>query len=163
MRKWVICLLILLCLIVAGGAIFVSQFSLSAIPDPGQFETRMATASLRAIVSRKARSEVPAQPPASATSAAAGGMTFGGECATCHGTEGDKPTDVGRSMYPRAPSLTSREVQEWSDAEMFYIIRNGVRYTGMPGFGKTMPDDQIWNLVYYVRSLGPQKSGAPAQ
>ena len=163
MRKWLICLLILLCLILVAGAIFVSRFSISAIPDPGHFETRMATASLHAIVSRRALREVPAEPPASSTSVAMGGMTFGGECASCHGTSGDKPTDVGRSMYPRAPSLASREVQEWSDAEMFYIIRNGVRYTGMPGFGKTMADDQIWTLVYYVRSIGPEKDGAPKQ
>jgi mono/diheme cytochrome c family protein len=46
---------------------------------------------------------------------------------------------------------------------LFYIIRNGVRYTGMPGFGKTMPDDQIWTLVYYVRSLAPQKGERPAK
>lgn len=163
MRKCVIGIVIVLCLIVAGGAIFLSQFSISAIPNPGKFETRIATASLRAIVAKRARREVPAQPPATATSVAAGGMTFGGECATCHGTEGDKPTDVGRSMYPRAPSLASHDVQEWSDAELFYIIRNGVRYTGMPGFGKTMANDQIWTLVYYVRSLAPQQSGQPAK
>ncbi|MGH9756259.1 MAG: c-type cytochrome [Candidatus Acidiferrales bacterium] len=163
MRKCLISLLILLCLILAGGAIFLSQFSISAIPDPGGFETRMATASLHAIVARRARREVPAEPPATATSVAAGGMTFGGECANCHGTEGDKPTDVGRGMYPRAPSLASHEVQGWSNAELFYIIRNGVRYTGMPGFGKSLPDDQIWTLVYYVRSLAPQKSGTPAK
>ena len=163
MRKCAIGIVIVLCVIVAGGAIFLSQFSISAIPDPGPFETRIATASLHAIVARKARHDVPAEPPATATSVAAGGMTFGGECANCHGTEGDKPTDAGRAMYPRAPSLASREVQEWSNAELFYIIRNGVRYTGMPGFGKSMPDDQIWTLVHYVRSLAPQKSSTPAK
>lgn len=163
MRKCAIGILILLCLTVAGGAILLSRFSISAVPDPGPFETRMATASLHAIVASRARREVPAEPPSTPTSVASGEMTFGGECAHCHGTEGDKPTDIGRGMYPRAPSLASHDVQEWSDAELFYIIRNGVRYTGMPGFAKILPDDQIWTLVNYVRSLGPQKSGSPAK
>ncbi|MGH9757451.1 MAG: c-type cytochrome [Candidatus Acidiferrales bacterium] len=163
MRKCLIGIVIVLCLVAAGAAIVLSQFSISAIPNPGRFETRMATASLHAIVARRALREVPAEPPATATSVAAGGMNFGGECANCHGTEGDKPTDVGLGMYPRAPSLVSQEVQGWSNAELFYIIRNGVRYTGMPGFGKTMADDQIWTLVHYVRSLAPQKSGTAAK
>lgn len=163
MRKCVIGIVILLCVIVAGGAIVVSRFSTSARPDPGAFETRMATASLHAIVAKRAKREVPAEPPSTPTSVASGEMTFGGECAYCHGTEGDQPTDAGLAMYPRAVNLASPEVQRWTDAELFYIIRNGIRYTGMPGFGKFVPDDQIWTLVNYVRSLGPQKSGAPAK
>jgi len=56
-------------------------------------------------------------------------------------------------MYPRAADLTSRESQSYSDQEIFWIIRNGIRLSGMPAFGKVEPDDHIWDLVSYVRAL----------
>lgn len=56
-------------------------------------------------------------------------------------------------MYPRAADLTSREVQQYSDRELFWIVKNGVRLSGMPAFGNVEPDEHIWNLVHYVRTL----------
>jgi len=66
-------------------------------------------------------------------------------------------------MYPRTIDLSSPEIQQWSDAELFWIIKNGIRLSGMPGFGKTKSDEQIWHLVHYVRSLGtqPQRASVP--
>lgn len=75
-------------------------------------------------------------------------------CATCHGTDGRTPTSIGESMYPRAADLGSPEVQRLSNNELFWVIKNGVRFTGMPGFGSLLSDDQIWQATYYVRSLG---------
>ncbi len=46
------------------------------------------------------------------------------------------PSDTGLAMYPRASDLGSADVQAWSDAELFWIIQNGIRLTGMPGFSK---------------------------
>jgi len=56
-------------------------------------------------------------------------------------------------MYPRVPSLASPEVQQYSDAELFWIIQNGNRFTGMGAFGKSLTDSQIWDLVRFIRSL----------
>ena len=56
-------------------------------------------------------------------------------------------------MYPRAPDLTSKQVQSYSDQELFWIIQNGIRFTGMPAFGKIETPDHIWDLVNYVRTL----------
>jgi len=83
-------------------------------------------------------------------------MLFGGRCASCHGLDGRTPTEVGQWMYPRAPDVGSPAVQQWSDAELFWIIKHGIRLTGMPGFGHIHSDDQVWHLVRYVRSLGAQ-------
>ena len=83
-------------------------------------------------------------------------MLFGGRCASCHGLDGRTPTDVGQWMYPRAPDVGSPAVQQWSDAELFWIIKHGIQLTGMPGFGHIHSDDQVWHLVRYVRSLGAQ-------
>jgi mono/diheme cytochrome c family protein len=61
-------------------------------------------------------------------------------------------------MYPRASDLTSERVQSYSDQELFWIINNGIRFTGMPAFGKMETPDHIWSLVNYVRTLASKKT-----
>lgn len=72
----------------------------------------------------------------------------------CHGSNGRTPTVLGRSFYPPAPNLGSPAVQQYSDAELFVVIKRGIRNTGMAGFGNIHSHDEIWDLVSYVRSLG---------
>jgi mono/diheme cytochrome c family protein len=141
-------------LIVVGAVTFVVRFDLSAVPEPSHFEASLASAARHWIIPREARKLQLKEPPAGPDTAGSAGMTFNGDCAFCHGQDGRTPTDVGQAMYPRVPSLASPEVQQWSDAELFWIIRNGNRYTGMGAFGKSLSDEQIWDLVHYVRSLG---------
>ena len=63
-------------------------------------------------------------------------------------------------MYPRAADLTSKQVQSYSDRELFWIINNGIRFTGMPGFGKLETPDHFWGLVNYVWTLpGDSRKG----
>ncbi len=56
------------------------------------------------------------------------------------------------------------EVQQYSDRELFWIVKNGIRLSGMPAFGKVEFDEHIWNLAHYVRTLrrnaAPQNNGA---
>src|SRR5712691_10146255 len=78
---------------------------------------------------------------------------FGTECAACHGLDGHTPTDAGRWMYPRAADLTSHDAQLYSDRELFWIVKNGIRLSGMPAFGKVETDEHIWNLAQFVRTL----------
>ncbi len=157
MRPGVLVLVLLVLLLIAAGVIFAAyQFSLSALNEPARVETYLATRAKLWIVGRSARGPLPPAPPNNKTSLAIGQMVFGGECAACHGNDGRTPTDIGRWMYPRTLDLTSPEVQQWSDAELFWIIKNGIRLSGMPGFGKIHSDEQIWHLVHYVRSLGTQ-------
>ena len=155
MHKVLLVLLLLLLLAAAGLLTAASQFSLSALNEPGRVETYVATAAKRWFVGRSARGPMPPAPPNDALSRAGGQMVFGAECASCHGQDGRTPTDVGRWMYPRTLDLSSAEVQQWSDAELFWIIKNGIRLSGMPGFGRIHSDDQIWHLVHYVRTMGP--------
>src|ERR1035437_2847869 len=76
-------------------------------------------------------------------------------CATCHGQDGGAQTDVGRGLYPKPPDLRRPETQQLTDGELHYIIRNGVRLTGMPGWGNPHDarDDDSWKLVLFIRSL----------
>lgn len=71
----------------------------------------------------------------------------------CHGLNGRTPTDAGSWMYPRAADLGSQEVQRYSDRELFWIIKNGIRLSGMPAFGKVETGEHIWNLVHFLRKL----------
>lgn len=56
-------------------------------------------------------------------------------------------------MYPRAADLTAVNAQSYSDRELFWIIKNGIRLSGMPAFGKVESDEHIWDLVFFVRAL----------
>jgi len=70
--------------------------------------------------------------------------------------DGRKPAPIGQSMYPRVLDLESPDVQGMSDQELFWVIKNGIRLSGMPGFAKIESDEQIWELTFYVRRLRKQ-------
>lgn len=79
-------------------------------------------------------------------------------CATCHANNGSGGTEMGRNMYPRAPDMRQAETQNLSDGELFYIIENGVRLSGMPGWGGSSHSaEDSWKLVRFIRHL-PQVS-----
>jgi mono/diheme cytochrome c family protein len=84
---------------------------------------------------------------------------FADHCALCHGNDGKGETPIGRNLYPKAPDMTSPATQSLPDGELFYIIKNGVRLTGMPAWGDDTPesDQQSWELVHFIRHL-PQVS-----
>lgn len=74
-------------------------------------------------------------------------------CQTCHGAPGRKP-DEWMYVYPAAPDLTSKAVVEkWTDAELFWIIKNGIKDTGMPGLGPTHEDGPMWGVTAFVKQL----------
>jgi mono/diheme cytochrome c family protein len=86
---------------------------------------------------------------------------FLGSCAQCHGADGHGDTFVGASMDPPAMDLASPHVQHWSDAELFWIIRNGVRLTGMPSWRSTTSEDDAWKLAIFIHNL-PRLDAASA-
>jgi mono/diheme cytochrome c family protein len=129
--------------IILVGLVAASQFNISALPEPGSAETYLATNLKQYLIHRASRGVAPALPTDLLASIAEGDKLFGTECGACHGLDGRKSTDAGRWMYPRAADLTSSQVQRYSDRELFWIIKNGVRLSGMPGFGKVEPDEHI--------------------
>lgn len=154
-RKWLILLSVgAASATVLGARAALARLTLSALNEPSRAEFYVATAVKRYLVRTSARGPIPPAPPRDALSVADGRMQFAPHCAVCHGRDGRTPTDVGRWMYPRAPDLGSAEVQRWTDAELFWIIKNGIRPTGMPGFAKLHSDEEIWDFVHFVRSLG---------
>jgi mono/diheme cytochrome c family protein len=82
-------------------------------------------------------------------------------CALCHGVDGHGQTNLGQGMYPPAMDLTSPHVQHWNDAQMYWIIENGVRLTGMPSWKEVLSPEDSWKLVVYVHAL-PDLNAAPS-
>jgi mono/diheme cytochrome c family protein len=80
---------------------------------------------------------------------------FADHCALCHGNDGRGRTEIGQKLYPKAPDMTAAATQSLSDGEIFFIIKNGVRLTGMPAWGEDTPEEdrQTWELVHFVRHL----------
>jgi mono/diheme cytochrome c family protein len=80
---------------------------------------------------------------------------FADHCASCHANDGRGQTEMGQALYPKAPDMTLPETQRLSDGELFAIIENGVRLTGMPAWGRPGPEDdqETWELVHLIRRL----------
>lgn len=152
-KGWLIVLLVV-ALILLAAAYGVTRASISALPEPGALETSVATAARDWLIQRAARGPLPSPPPRNAASLSAGRALYGMDCASCHGQDGRAPTPIGESMYPRVLDLGSPAAQNLSDAELFWVIKNGIRLSGMPGFARINSDEEIWQLTYYVRSLG---------
>jgi cytochrome c553 len=75
-------------------------------------------------------------------------------CAGCHANDGSGDTPFGRNMFPRPPDMRRPLSQALSDGELYAIIQNGVRLSGMPAFGEPEGDDpQTWALVAFIRHL----------
>jgi cytochrome c553 len=78
---------------------------------------------------------------------------FADHCSSCHGNDGSGDTMYGKGLYPKPPDLRQPETQNLSDGELFWIIENGVRFTGMPAFGGHGSEDDSWKLVLFIRHL----------
>lgn len=152
-RHTPIWILIAIIVIALSTGFAVSRMDISALNPPDRIETSIATFAKRHIVAHEAANMHVNEPVASAASASTGQVLFSVECATCHGKDGRSPTHIGQSMYPRVPDLGSAEIQSWSNPQLFWIIENGVRLSGMPAFRKFDTDEQLWHLVHYIRTL----------
>jgi mono/diheme cytochrome c family protein len=78
---------------------------------------------------------------------------FADHCAICHGNDGIGKTQIGQNLYPKAPDMRLPATQNLTDGEIYYVIHNGVRLTGMPAWGGPGKDDDSWKLVLFIRHL----------
>ncbi len=74
-------------------------------------------------------------------------------CAACHGLDGSGRNRFEADFYPPVVKLTSDEVQDLSDGEIYFIIANGISNTAMPAFGRNHSGEDIWKQVLWVRHL----------
>ena len=157
MKRWILAAVVIVVLSGVAAIFAFTQFDLSALQEPGEAENFLATQAKRILIYKSSRSGIPAPSNDLQASVEQGETLYGTDCAMCHGSDGHTLTDNGRWMYPRASDLTSPSVQQYSDHELFWIIKNGIRLSGMPGFGKVESDEHIWDLVRYIRTLPGKK------
>ena len=145
-------LVALLVLIIAGAALMLSvaiRDGISARTRPTAVEEMLARSVRHLAIPVDGRNR---RNPVPLTDAVLkeGRDHFADHCSMCHANDGSGDTEMGPSFYPRVPDLRSPQTQNLSDGELFYIIRHGVRLSGMPAWGG---DEDNWVLVHFIRHL----------
>src|SRR5579862_3948695 len=151
---------VLIVVFVAMAGVFVYGYVLirhgfSAAAQPSQLEKLVARAVRNvSIPSSAANEKNPLQ--ASPENLEDGRTRFLARCSVCHGSDGQGHSNIGANLYPKPPDLSGKETQNLKDGEIHYIIKNGVRLTGMPAWGNphAEEEDESWKLVLFIRSLG---------
>lgn len=103
-------------------------------------------------------------PGAREEDAEAGLADYRAMCETCHGAPGAPPSEIAEGLYPPPPQFAEAD-SERTDAELFWITKHGIQLTGMPAFGATHGDEELWNIVAVVKQLpdmNPQTYLPPA-
>jgi len=148
-------LVIIVLLIIAGvGAVaflYSGIYNVSAsYPDSKLADWVFSTTSDNS-VRRHARS-VKAQPLDDPALLKRGAAHFAGMCVGCHGAPGTAQDEVAEGLMPSPPEYTEL-TEDWTSSEVFWIVKNGIRMTAMPCFGKTHDDDAIWAIVAFTEQL----------
>jgi mono/diheme cytochrome c family protein len=138
----------------AGGVFMVGTHGLSAREQPGALEQWVAREARSLAVPKDARNRTNPVPDSSQVQADARAH-WAGHCATCHANNGSGDVEMGKHMYPQAPDMRQAETQQMTDGELFFIIQNGIRMTGMPawGSGSRHDEEDSWKLVRFIRHL----------
>ena len=115
-------------------------------------------------VSRQARSVTPPPSLDEAGLIATGAGHYHEDCEICHGGPGVERSELSRGLNPSPPDL-GKSAQEMTPAELFWVAKNGIKMTGMPAWGPTHSDQELWAIVAFLRrlhALSPQQFEALA-
>ena len=151
----ILVILVLAVAAAAGMGGYVLSRGFSARDEPSNAEAFIARRLRRMAIpgrTRELKSPVQASPEVLSRATA----HFADHCATCHGNDGRGNTLMGRGLYPKPPDMTEPSTQNLTDGEIYYIIENGIRFTGMPAFGEEPGNDndlESWDLVHFIRHL----------
>src|SRR5688500_8381395 len=140
-------------LLAVGTALVVSLggINMAATQEPGALETSVAGWTVERSVA--ARAPQGSNPLADDPAAIDAGLThFRAMCIHCHGAPQVEASEFAQGLNPPAPEL-STVAQEWTDGELFWIAKHGLRMTGMPAFGQNHSDDDLWKIAAFVRQL----------
>jgi len=157
--KVVVWLFVLVVLVIAGFLLFIYSglYNVAATsPDPGFVQWIMSTTSDNSVRAHAKSVKVPDF--STEENAKEGFEHYHEMCVTCHGAPGVKPSEIGQGIYPPAPDL-AESANEMSPAQLFWVIKNGIKMTAMPAFGPTHSDQKIWDIVAFVKRL----PGMPAE
>ena len=138
----------------AGAYMFISLGLMPANADgkPLALETWAAQKSLHAAIDREAPDGL-GPLPADKDNMLAGAALYKANCLVCHGGPDGKPSKISRGLYQRPPLFAHAGVDDDNDGEIYWIIKHGIRLTGMPAFGPTLTEDELWQATLFLKHL----------
>ena len=151
-RRWGLLTGALLVLVVAAvGGIYAGLYNIAAdVPHTQPVYWLLETARERSVIAR-ARDIVVPKDLDDANRISKGAGEYAEMCSGCHLAPGMKRTEISQGLYPRAPVL--RRKTDLTPAKQFWIVKHGVKMTGMPAWGVTHEDELLWDVVAFVRKL----------
>lgn len=159
MKVWKAIALVVLAVFVAGAAYgtMLIRRGFSAQAEPSAVEKLVARAVRNMAIPAQARNQQnPWKDRFTPELMAYTRHHFADHCAACHANDGSGQIEMGQGLYPKPPDMRLPATQNLTDGELYYIIENGVRLTGMPAWGdagSTGQDDDSWQLVLFIRHL----------
>ena len=152
--RWTLAVIAAIVLGLAIPLFLVIEHGVSARSEPTATEVMMAR-SLRHLAVPHAMRNVRNPIPLTAEALSEGREHFADHCAGCHANDGSGNTEMGKNLYPKAPDMRGADTQKLTDGELFAIIKNGVRLTGMPAWGDPggRDDADTWKLVHFIRHM----------
>ena len=153
MRKFILGIIVTLLVLVLGALAFLS-FGLmptSADAAPSSLERRIAMSAMDSSMDRHAPQISNPIPPTD-DNLIQGMKIYTMNCAICHGTLDNKPSLLEKSLYPPPPQLILAPLDdpEW---HIFYAVRTGVRYTGMPSWSKALSEEDMWKVTSFLSRI----------
>lgn len=91
-----------------------------------------------------------------------GSMTYDKNCAMCHGSLKEPMSPLRKNFYPAVPQLMNRTPDD-PDGNIFYVVKYGIRFTGMPGWSGVLSDDDIWKTVAFIKNSSQMKDTGQQQ
>ncbi|HEX4961769.1 MAG TPA: cytochrome c [Thermoanaerobaculia bacterium] len=147
-----ILVVLLVVLAVAGVAfMFSGLYDVAAsTPDNGLLKTILETTRDRSVAHRSEGIKPPKldDPQMIRT----GLVHYHEMCTTCHGAPGVKISEIGQGLNPYPPELAAHTAGD-PPGETFWIVKNGLKMTGMPAFGVTHSDEEIWAIVAFLQKM----------
>jgi len=141
--------------IVVGGIalvfIYAGAYNVAATEPHGPTARWLLETVMEKSVKARARNIHPV-PLDDAALVAKGGKTYGAMCQSCHGGPGVTLSALARGLRPAAPDL-ARTARDWQPNELFWIVKNGIKMTGMPAWGPSHSDTELWAVVAFVTRL----------
>jgi thiosulfate dehydrogenase len=140
--------------VVAVFVVVYAYFATGSAPvatsaKPMPFEKKFANMALHAKIEKEMPKTVPIQ--ADDATYAAGAQVYKEHCAVCHGLPGQEQTAIAKGMFPKPPKLMEgKGVTDDPAGETYWKADNGIRMTGMPGFGKFLSTTQIWQVSLFL-------------
>lgn len=154
MRNFILGIFFALVAMIAGGWFALKQGYLDFGADqrPSSVESKLTMDAVDASTDRRAPKQ---KNPISPTEGniAAGAKLYLDHCAGCHGVPSNPDSQFARSFYPRVPGFF-QEAPDMSEAANSYIIRHGIRWTGMPAWGNTLTEAETWQVVTFLSNIG---------